>query len=209
MYRELESESASSKSVPGLLAALLDELFVIEALENYHNALFCTEENRVELLDMCGGTLFAVMQELLLESITIRLARLADSERMRAKETLSLKRFFEKIDTGEIDGSHKDLLCEAINSIKGSVRTLRNERIAHLQLNRIDEPYSYPEVPLLRESIEKCYAFVEAVESDCGIERKLFPQHDEEEEVGKLVEILELGYEQILPRKWWKQHTNA
>ena len=38
-----------------------------------------------------------------------------------------------------------------------------------------------------------------------GITRKHFPSHEESKEVDLLFDVLDKGYDQIVPRKWWKR----
>lgn len=58
---------------------------------------------------------------------------------------------------------------------------------------------------LVTNALEQCEAFVVEAEMQFGITRKHFPSHEESKEVDLLFDVLDKGYDQIVPRKWWKR----
>ena len=91
--------------------------------------------------------------------------------------------------------------------IASEFRDIRNQRLAHLQLDNLrdDSKYSYAEMTLVTNALEQCEAFVVEAETQFGITRKHFPSHEESKEVDLLFDVLDKGYDQIVPRKWWKR----
>ncbi len=207
LFKESERRNGDGRDIGFLVACLLDELFVIETLNNYHRALFSHSEDRVDMFNRVAQVLIATVQDSLLDEITIRLARLIDKQRICGKETFTLKRFDDYSPEAEDPASYDLKLEEAKACIDAAFKDVRNQHLAHLQLDLLADGarYAYAPCSVVQEAIDKCMAFVEEAETQFGVTRKYFPNHDEAREVDRFVEVLEKGYEQMVPRKWWKR----
>lgn len=206
-FKECERRNGDGSDIGFLVACLLDELFLIELIRNYYVELFCKEGERVDMLNRVANVLFATIQDSLLDEITIRLARLIDKERICGKETFTLNRFDSFADGAKTPDAFIEKLETAKSSIASAFRDIRNQRLAHLQLDPLLDggKYSYAEMTLVNEAIDQCMAFAIEAETQFGITRKYFPNHEESKEADLLFDALDRGYNQIVPRKWWKR----
>lgn len=207
LYKECECRNGDGSEIGYLVACLLDELFVIERIHNYYIELFCKSEARVNMLNRVASVMSAIVQDSLLDEITIRLARLVDNKRICGNETFTLKRFDAFVDAAKNPDIYTEKLKIAKSSIDSAFRNIRNQHLAHLQLDplRNGDKYHYAEMTLVANALEQCMSFVEEVESQFKITRKLFPTHEERKEVDLLFDVLDKGYDQIVPKKWWKR----
>ncbi|WP_165251690.1 hypothetical protein [Adlercreutzia sp. ZJ304] len=207
LFKESERRNGDGRDIGILVACLLDELFVIETLNNYHRALFGYSEERVAMFNRVAKVLMVTMQDSLLDEITIRLARLIDKQSICGNETFTLRRFDGYSSEAGDPASYDSKLEEAKACIDAAFKDVRNQHLAHLQLDLLADGvrYAYASCSVVQEAIDKCMAFIEEAETQFGITRKYFPNHDEAREVDRFVEVLEKGYEQMVPRKWWKQ----
>lgn len=189
------------------MACLLDELYVIESMNNYYVAMFCHSKDRVDMLNRVAQVLYATLQDALLDEITMRLARLVDRQRICGNDTFTLRRFDSFTSDAESPDVYKEKLDHAKYCIDVAFKETRNQYLAHLQLDSLREntKYSYADTLKVREAIQGCMDFVEEAEKQFDIPRLYFPNHEEAKEVDKLVEVLEKGYGQIVPTKWWKR----
>ncbi len=206
-FKECERRNGDGGDIGFLVACLLDELFIIELIKNYYVELFCKEEARVDMLNRVASVLSATIQDSLLDEMTIRLARLVDSISICNHETFSLNRF----DLFKEEAANPILYAEKLDTAKSGIRSafrdIRNQRIAHLQLDILcnGDKFSYAEMSKVANALEQCMAFVAEAESQFGITRKCFPNHEESKEVDLLFDVLDRGYDQIVPKKWWKR----
>lgn len=207
LFKECEERYGDGSEIGFLVACLLDELFLIELIKNYYVEMFCKDEARVDALNRVAGVLSATIQDSLLDEMTIRLARLVDRKSICGNDTFTLNRF-DSFKEGAADpGLYAEKLEAAKVGIASAFRDIRNQRLAHLQLDNLrdDSKYSYAEMTLVTNALEQCEAFVVEAEMQFGITRKHFPSHEESKEVDLLFDVLDKGYDQIVPRKWWKR----
>lgn len=207
LFKECEERYGDGSEIGFLVACLLDELFLIELIKNYYVEMFCKDEARVDALNRVAGVLSATIQDSLLDEMTIRLARLVDRESICGNDTFTLNRF-DSFKEGAADpGLYAEKLEAAKVGIASAFRDIRNQRLAHLQLDNLRDgsKYSYAEMTLVTNALEQCEAFVVEAETQFGITRKHFPSHEESKEVDLLFNVLDKGYDQIVPRKWWKR----
>lgn len=207
LFKQMYRRSGDGREIGFLLACLLDELFIIESMNNYYVAMFCHSQDRVDMLNRVAQVLNATFQDALLDEITMRLARLVDRERICGNETFTLMRFDGFSAEAEDPDAYRTKLDQAKNCIEGAFKETRNQYLAHLQLGPLREgiKFSYSDSLKVREAIESCMDFAEEAERQFNIPRMYFPNHEEAEEVDKLLEVLEKGYGQIVPEKWWKR----
>ena len=207
LYKECESKYGDGREISFLVACLLDELFVIECIYNFYIELFCKSEARVNMLNRVANVMSATVQDSLLDEITFRLARLIDNKRICGNETFTLNRFDSFVDLAENPDIYTEKLRIAKNSIDAAFRNIRNQHLAHLQLDPLRDggKYNYAEMTLVANALEQCMSFAEEAESQFEITRKIFPNHEETKEVDLLFDVLDKGYEQIVPKRWWKR----
>lgn len=207
LFKQSERNNGDGREISFLVACLLDELFVIESINNYYLALFCHSEDRVAMLNRVAQVLFATIQDSLLDEMTVRFARLIDKERICGNETFTLNRFDAFSQGLENPDAYSQKLSRAKEHIDKAFKDTRNQYLAHLQLDPLLDgtKFSYASSLNVREAITSCVDFVEEAEKQFDIPRLYFPNHEEDREVDKFLEVLEKGYEQILPKKWWKK----
>lgn len=211
LFKQSERNNGDGREISFLVACLLDELFVIESINNYYRALFCHSEERVDMLNRVAQVLFATMQDSLLDEMTIRFARLIDKERICGNETFTLNRF----DAFSLDLENPDEYTKKLTLAKDCIdeafKDTRNQYLAHLQWDPLRDgtKFSYSSSLDVREAIASCLDFVEEAERQFNIPRLYFPNHEENREVDRFLEVLEKGYEQILPKKWWKKSATS
>lgn len=211
LFKHSERNNGDSREISFLVACLLDELFVIESINTYYKALYCHSEERVNMLNRVAQVLFATIQDSLLDEMTIRLARLIDKERICGNETFTLNRF----DAFTFDLENPDVYTQKLNRAKDCIdaafKDTRNQYLAHLQLDSLRDgtQFSYASSLDVREAIASCKDFAEEAERQFNIPRLYFPNHEEDQEVDKFLDVLEKGYRQILPEKWWKKNNSG
>lgn len=180
-------------------------------MNSYYRALFCHSGDRVDMLNRVAPALAAFSQDAILDEITLRLARLIDKERICGKDTFTLNRFDAFANEAESPETFLEKLNSAKSYIEDAFKETRNQYLAHLQLDtlRDNTKCTFSSSRKVQEAVDKCMDFVVEAEKTFGITRKHWPNHEESKEVDQLIDALERGYEQIVPRKWWKRNGSC
>ena len=99
--------------------------------------LFGSGEENLNLLNQSGSNVFALLQGLIIENAFLTLSRLTDPERTGSYQNLSIRNLLGKIETTLGDKVREDLRGKLakLEAATEKLRSHRNKRIAHLDLN--------------------------------------------------------------------------
>ncbi len=110
--------------------------------------LFGSGKENLDLLNRSGSNVFALLQALIIENLFLTLSRLTDPEEMGKYKNLSIRYFLQKIVPLVGDEARENLRMklDGLVAVTDKLRTHRNKRIAHLDLEHAIELKSLPSV---------------------------------------------------------------
>lgn len=143
---------------------LKNEITSLHARWKIYRQLFAHSDERIRLLNRTASTFFLFIHEVLIDYVQLSIGKLTDSSRTGKNRNLSLYRLHEQVhELGHENLSSKlnDILidlCGDHNSKKFGkceiIRTRRNKRIAHFDLNAAIPHGSDPLPGVSRQMIE-------------------------------------------------------
>lgn len=154
-----------------LFSALWHELVWLRIKWNEYVELFGTSPERIDLLNRVAPNFFGIIQDIMLNDISLHVARMTDAPKSAGKETLTIRALPDQVDP-EIK-SHIESLIKAAGHQVEVCRDSRNRRIAHSELALALE---YPSaVPLpavsraqIRQGLQSIGSVLNAVEEHYG-----------------------------------------
>jgi hypothetical protein len=160
--------------IPGpikeVFGQLKSEITSLHARWKIYRQLFAHSDERSRLLNKTAPTFFFFIHEVLIDHIQLSIGKLTDSAHTGDKENLSLHRLHEqveKLDDADLSSKLKEILVDLCGqrSPKKSgkceiIRTRRNKRIAHFDLNTSIQHGSDPLPGVSRQMIEDVLALL-------------------------------------------------
>lgn len=133
----------------GLLFSHLDE----EVAQLFYrwkicHQLFGSGKENLNLLNQSGSNVFALLHGLIIENVFLTLSRLTDPERIRSHENLGIRSLLARLET-TLDDKVRNSLRGQLTKLEAATETLRshrNKRIAHLDLNNVIKLEPLPSV---------------------------------------------------------------
>lgn len=133
----------------GLLFSHLDE----EVAQLFYrwkicHQLFSSGKENLNLLNQSGSNVFALLHGLIIENVFLTLSRLTDPERIRSHENLGIRSLLARLET-TLDDKVRNSLRGQLTKLEAATETLRshrNKRIAHLDLNNVIKLEPLPSV---------------------------------------------------------------
>lgn len=120
--------------------------------------LFDSGEENISLLNRSGSNVFALLQGLIIENAFLTLCRLTDPGRTGSFQNLSIGNILGKISARLKDEQREDLSgkLERLEEATEKIRSHRNKRITHLDLNHAIKAERLPSVEYgdLEDSLE-------------------------------------------------------
>ncbi|MBW7956308.1 MAG: hypothetical protein H3C68_00320 [Deltaproteobacteria bacterium] len=116
-----------------LFFALWNEVAWLHYKWNEYREFFDMKESRIHLMNEAAPMFFRFFQDMLIDDILLRIARLTDPPESRNKANLTITRLPKFIEEGNITIEVQELISKALESAT-FCRDLRNKRIAHYDL---------------------------------------------------------------------------
>lgn len=131
-----------------------------------HRKLFQVEKGRIELLNRCAPSFFALLQGVLLDDVLSGIARITDKAETCGRQNATLRQLFRQMQNLEVPES-LTTLNEKLSLVEAAcepIRTLRVKRLAHRDYDVAVDSSTYPLPPIsyqmIRESLECISDFV-------------------------------------------------
>lgn len=146
--------SFGSPKIDQLWAAIDKEVVLLHLHWAIFRQLFGTNKERLDILNRTAGTFFYIINNVLLDSVQLGLARLADNANSKGFKNMSLARLTEEL-TGATCGLETELNEMLEDYIKACRQVIkrRHKHIGHLSLEYNLESIDYLDDPS-REEIE-------------------------------------------------------
>jgi hypothetical protein len=116
---------------------LQSEIMWLHARWIIFEQLFTNSEERVEMLNETASSYFFITQHALFNDILLFLSRILDKSKLGKDENLSLEQLITHIDKDkypDLESKMRELL-EKIHSLSVSLKTYRNKKLAHYDLD--------------------------------------------------------------------------
>lgn len=127
---------------------------------------FCTRlygsKDTVDVLNAAAGTLFLVVQNILVADIILHIARLTGPSKSGGQENLTIERVITSVDDAELR-QKLDLRLRQIKDDSTSLTPWRNKVFTHLDLGRALDENAQPLPPITRGQIEKTLSAMAAI----------------------------------------------
>ena len=185
---------------------LWNEIVLVQEAWGQYSSLFVEDANRVELLNVCDGRFFNVVQRVLLREVLLGISRLTDPVKQGKCDNIVVSSLLWDPAVDKHDGLREELETAVARAIKSaeSIRTHRNKYIAHLDA---ETALSNKSVILPRIQVESVNAAIRDISSAYNVhsirihEMHSFSDICAEENSISLIRILECS------EKWmrWNQ----
>lgn len=116
-----------------IFGPLYEDMIWLHARWQMYQQLFRHSARRTELLRDTADFFFSTLQEILLDDVVLRLARLADGEQTLGKQNLTLRQLPGRVPDAEVRIQVESLLERAIGAC-AFAKDQRNRRLAHRDL---------------------------------------------------------------------------
>lgn len=179
-YKHVYNESVSSltwkeksvreipESIKDVFAQLKNEITSLHARWKIYRQLFAHSDDRIRLLNRSAPTFFLLIHGVLIDEIQLSIGKLTDPAGIYKNENLSLKKLHEQVQklgkdrlSSKLNDILVDLCGEHKQNIPGkcdTIRTRRNKRIAHFDLNTSIQLSTDPLPGVSRQMIEDVLA---------------------------------------------------
>lgn len=168
--------SATKKEVFDKISS---ELLWLHARWIFYGQLFNSSRKRRALLDKSARLLFWIIETSLMDEILLGLCKLTDPAKMNGNDNLSFKQLHLALedDDPNLDFDIKKQLEDALDNLDGKCkefRTLRNKRLAHLDLQAAlgvaKKPLPSKTIKMIENALEQMRDYMNTVEKHDGKE---------------------------------------
>lgn len=162
-----------------------------------HEDVFGDEE-RVQLLNRCGGQLFGLFQNLLIYDTLAAICRICDPPKTRKWENNSIRSRFqkEKDELGSDAIKETEILLETLDEKMSDIRILRNKIIAHNDLDVANSSVPLPKVKY--DEVDEVIDLIGKILNQiCGTRGSYTTVTKFGPGIEKLTKILKAGEEQL------------
>ena len=142
---------------------LRNEVKWAHAKWSQYQQLYVHSPERIALLNKVAGFFFALIQDSLLESVILDLARLTDPPQSMGKDNLTLLRLPNKIESNPLLKAEVNALVHAALAACESARAWRHRRLAHRDLALAVASATDPLPSISYNDIEAALAAIRAV----------------------------------------------
>lgn len=192
-----------------LFCCLVGELAVIYQLQGYYKELFVTSAERVDLLNKTTGSFASVMQETILDSITLKVSRLCDAPHTskcgEKLDTFSLRLIEEAAKEDDRLPELAGLISKAIE-LMTDFKVIRNKSIAHLDFDCNEGPrtsFNYLSYSKTEEVLSACGRIVEYMSHQCMGSALIVESVRNPYDAVKMLRYLKAGMESPNALKRW------
>lgn len=145
-----------------IFGALQSEVTDLHVRWQIYRQLYAASDEAIDLLNRSGSNVFYLLQFMLLDDVTLRLAKLTDPAFQGKFENLSLDRLAMALESDDKEFV-STTVAPALGKIKiacAKFRDLRNKRVAHRDLTHALGLEKEPLPGISRENIETALAFL-------------------------------------------------
>lgn len=168
------------ESIEKIFDEIKNEVFWLHAQWKIYRQLFAHSAKRADLLNKCARVFFLTIHETLLDEIQLSLGKLTDPARTGRHENLSLLQLQERMENlgdQQLSSQLNEILVELCGDRNNPdnpgkcepIRTRRNKRLAHFDLNTSLQLDEEPLPGVSRQMIEDVLSLVRRYMTTIGI----------------------------------------
>lgn len=133
---DVSKQTANEKDLLKIMGILEAEYFALRLIWQEYRELYASASDLIDLMNRVAPGFFGMVQNLMLETMILRMSRLTDKRQTGTKENLSLSQIPYAIpdDKSEHVAEIRQLIRTAVGKVD-IARNWRNTRLAHIDYN--------------------------------------------------------------------------